>query len=29
MDISTIADQVYQCLKSVNSDTVNQVEAKT
>ena len=25
MDISTIADQVYQCLKSVNSDTVNQV----
>ena len=25
MDISTIADQVYQYLKSVNSDTVNQV----
>lgn len=25
MDISTIADQVYQFLKSVNSDTVNQV----
>lgn len=25
MDISTTADQVYQCLKSVNSDTVNQV----
>ena len=25
MDISTIADQVYQFLKGVNSDTVNQV----
>ena len=25
MDISTIADQVYQFLKSVNSDTVNQI----
>lgn len=25
MDISTIADQVYQYLKSVNSDTVNQI----
>ena len=25
MDISTIADQVYQFLKSANSDTVNQI----